>query len=706
MTAFFGGRAECRVRQTPVPVGYLDFLSMYPTVNTLMGLWSLLTAQDLHVVDATDDVRDLLASVTLDACFRPELWGQLPILVQIVPDGDILLVRAKYGSSNAWQIALNWFETTEPLWYTLADCIASTLLTGKPPRVVQALRLEPSEDRQSGLTLVALRGTLQIDPVTDDFFRRVIELRKSLPPDMPKQERERLNQFLKVLANSTSYGIFAEMNRQDLGRGERATVTVHGIDAEPFSCRVSGPEEPGDWCFPPLAAFIAGAARLMLAMLECCATDLGGTYAFCDTDSMAIVANEHGGLIYCPGGPLRHDGQPAIRALSWEQVRQIQDRFNALHPYDRAIVRDDLLELEKFNFTKTGDQRQLFCLAISAKRYVLYALDEQGEPELVKWSEHGLGHLLNPTGPDLNDRDWMRQLWEGIVRETLGLPYTWPTWLDRPALSRLTISSPELLRPFHELNAGKAYPDQIKPFNFLLAAHVKPFGYPDDVNAEHFQLFAPYESDPCKWDRLPWLDRYSGTPFHITTVGPTGGPGFARVQTYRDVLEEFRHHPEAKSADANGRPCRRQTRGLLRRRRVRAHPDLLTYVGKESNKLEEVDAGIEHDPDEVYSQFADPRREPWFSVILPVLRELSCRLMASEAGISTRAIGKLLRESSQPRNATRKTLTRLAGSYAREKLTAAMVVVPIDDVVACAAYLRMRGESGGLSGAPAPLPAM
>ena len=33
MTAFYGGRAECRIRRTVVPVRYLDFTSMYPTVN-------------------------------------------------------------------------------------------------------------------------------------------------------------------------------------------------------------------------------------------------------------------------------------------------------------------------------------------------------------------------------------------------------------------------------------------------------------------------------------------------------------------------------------------------------------------------------------------------------------------------------------------------------------------------------------------------
>jgi hypothetical protein len=38
--------------------------------------------------------------------------------------------------------------------------------------------------------------------------------------------------------------------------------------------------------------------------------------------------------------------------------------------------------------------------------------------------------------------------------------------------SQLTVSGPELLRPFDEMNPGKAYPDQVKPPNFPLAARV------------------------------------------------------------------------------------------------------------------------------------------------------------------------------------------------------------------------------------------
>ena len=63
-------------------------------------------------------------------------------------------------------------------------------------------------------------------------------------------------------------------------------------------------------------------------MVERCVADCGGSWAFCDTDSMAIVATEEGGLIPCPGGPERlPDGTDAVQALSSAQVEAIQERF-------------------------------------------------------------------------------------------------------------------------------------------------------------------------------------------------------------------------------------------------------------------------------------------------------------------------------------------------------------------------------------------
>jgi hypothetical protein len=661
MAAYYGGRAEAHIRKQLVPVVYLDFLSMYPTVNALMGLWELVTAQELQVVDVTDEVQELLASVSPDRCFEPSFWRQLLVIVQLQPTDDILPVRARYGETDAWQIGLNHCESNEPFLYTLADCIASTLLRGEPPQVLRALRLVPSGTPLPTLRSLDLRKAVPVDPAQDDFFRKVIELRKSLPSELSSAEREQLGGFLKVLANSTSYGVFAEMNRQEAGSKQREQVEVYGVDGEPFVCSVTAPEEPGKYCFPPFAAFIAGAARLMLSLLERCVTDLGGTYAMGDTDSMAIVATEQGGWVPCPGGPQRSRRKPAIHALSWDEVDAIIARFAALNPYDSRAIPGSVLKLEDVNRDMEGERQQVWCYAISAKRYALFTRSEYGTPEIVKYSEHGLGHLLNPTDPDSEDRAWMREVWEGIVRVALGLPVEEPGWLDRPALSRLSISSPKLLHPFQAFNRGKDFADQVKPFNFLLSAHVHSFGHPDGVDPKTFHLMAPYERDPRKWTRLPWVNRGSRARVRITTTGETGGPGVARVKTYRDVIDEFQHHPEAKAADSLGNACQRGTVGLLQRRHVRL--GRLVQVGKESNRLEEVEAGLAHDPDEVWTEFADPKRVPWATEVLPALKRMRLANLAAATGLSERQLRAIRNGRAMPRPHHRLVLCRLATAF-------------------------------------------
>jgi DNA polymerase family B len=49
MQPYYGGRAEIRSHLTPVPIVYTDFLSQYPTVNTQLGLWRLLTAKKIRI---------------------------------------------------------------------------------------------------------------------------------------------------------------------------------------------------------------------------------------------------------------------------------------------------------------------------------------------------------------------------------------------------------------------------------------------------------------------------------------------------------------------------------------------------------------------------------------------------------------------------------------------------------------------------------
>ena len=294
MSAYYGGRAECRIRKTPVPVVYCDFLSMYPTVCSLMGVWDLLTAEHVEMrEDAREEVQQLLNDLDVDACFDAALWPRLVGIAQILPDGDILPVRARYSGGQSWQIGVNPITSSEPLWYTIADLAASKLLTGKTPTILRAVRTTPSASKAPGMKPVDLRGEVTADPTdTDtDFFRMIVEERKRAEVAYGKNDAR--TKGLKVLANATSYGIYAQMTSHKLPRDEPALVTVYGCRDEPHTRPTTSPEDPGEYAFPPMAGAITGGARLMLALLERAVTDKGGTYAFCDTDSMAIVAT-HG----------------------------------------------------------------------------------------------------------------------------------------------------------------------------------------------------------------------------------------------------------------------------------------------------------------------------------------------------------------------------------------------------------------------------
>ena len=517
-------------------------------------------------------------------------------------------------------------DPKDGLWFALPDLAASVLLTGRIPRIVEAFRIE-ARGQAPSLRRITLRGAVPIDPRRDDFLRKVIEERKRLSSNtaLSLEERARLDKALKVLANATSYGIFAEMIREETAH--KVPVTSYGIDPKPFECRVLNPEHAGEYCFPPLASLITAAARLMLALLERCVTELGGTYAMEDTDSMAIVATQRGGLIEFPNGPYRRNGKPVIRPLSWAQVDSIAERFAALSPYDRSAIPGSILKIEDDNFDpETGRQRQLWCLAISAKRYTLFVRDPIGEPALLRrginneedrYSEHGLGHLLNPTDPKSEDRSWIAKAWLNIVRRSLGRP-TMPLGFEkRVAVGRITVSSPNVLKPLQALNAGKAYASEVKPFNFILSCHVAKLGHPIGADPERFHLIAPYETDPQQWEKRQWIDQYSGKRYRVTASGAHGSRNVARVKTYGDVLREYEYHPEAKCADADGKTCGKQTVGLLQRRHIAI--DGFDYIGKESNKLEQVEEGAVPAEIDVYTVYDDPRRDEWKTKWLPML---------------------------------------------------------------------------------------
>ena len=135
---------------------------------------------------------------------------------------------------------------------------------------------------------------------------------------------------------------------------------------------------------------------------------------------------------------------------------------------------------------------------------------------------------------------------------------------------------------------------------------------------------------------MDWIDQYTGKHYRITTAGHHGTRQTARVKTYGEVLREYEFHPEPKCADAGGNSCGKQTIGLLQRRHVRI--EQVRYIGKESNRLEDVESRMIQSTQNVYTEYPDPRRDEWQTKILPALKKFPLRILEKASGLPRRML--------------------------------------------------------------------
>lgn len=557
--AYFGGRAECKIRNTPLPVVLTDFSSQYPTINSLLGNPDVLIAENLLFEDATDEVRKFVGVTALDDCFKQENWKKMKFFARIRPDHDVVPVRAEYHDDGVTKnIGMNYFTSSEPIWLSGPDVIASKLLSGRVPHIERAIRMVP-HGKQKGLRPTNLRGMVEVDPRKHDPFAVMVEQKQ-----VHKTSNEALSYFLKICANSTSYGMFFELTPQKRFNPVKVKVFSGKHNHEQSVTTI---EKQGEWYFPPIAALITGGAHLFLAMLERCITDEGGHYLFCDTDSMCIVASKHGGRVGCPN-------EPRIKALSWKDVEQITKRFESLNCYDRRRVPGSILKIEKVNFTR-AKQIELFGYAISAKRYVLYRYDAKGNIIIVDAKAHGLGYLYPPTDTSKDDpqSDWVFEAWHWVLEGEVARPRTTPEWFSVPAMMRMTVSTPAILGMLQEFT---------KPFNFVHVPLLFPSLYPAGKDPSNFGLIMPFSKHRGQWLNTKAIDTHSGKEYSIALLDPTGRTRKIQVKCYGNILGAYREHPEAKFLGSDGKPCDGLTRGLLRRSHVVANAH--RYVGKETSR--------------------------------------------------------------------------------------------------------------------------
>ncbi len=451
MSAFYGGRCELRIRKTPLYCAVLDFFSSYPTLFTLLGLWDYLIAEKIECENDTENVQNLLDNITLKDLQNKELWKSFCVLVEICPENDILPIRSRFDEkSQAYNIAINQVTSEIPIYYALPDLIASKLLSGKTPKIKKAIRFK-AIGKQKSLKEKTLFG-ISINPNKDNLIRLLAEKRQQLKQNPEKQSAEKA---LKILLNALTYGIFIEMNEQEI----EEELEVYSNTS--FIVNDKHYEKEGEYFNPIISITIVAGARLLLAMAESLLAKYKVVPAYFDTDSVVV---------------------PAYLA------EDVEEFFMPLNPYS--------FQTSIFKIQKKG----LWFYGICSKRYVLYK--KEGEKIIIEDCKlHGLGHLKNPFGIN---RDWQKMFWIDILRvyyELSNIDETMEKYRTSYAISQLSVSGYNVHKRFKAMNKGKPIHEQIKPFSFMLVGI---------SNDKDFKPISPYSRNTQKVVYEEFIDYKTG----------------------------------------------------------------------------------------------------------------------------------------------------------------------------------------------------
>lgn len=486
--AYYGGRSEVMIRLQPMECIMVDFTSQYPSVNALMTNQSLLLAEKIERSDNTAWVRDFLNNLTPETLLDPKIWPKLRSMVKLIPRGDILPVRARFaGPVDSSNISVTPLFSNEAVWYTLADvCAAVIMNSSNIPQIEQAYELIPHGIVPTLPKSIFGDEKYSIDLQKDDLFRTIIEMRQDIKVELKsfkkstailnkqiKQEIEKLEsmeQSLKFLANSTSYGVLAEFVEEDPFETPRP-IHLHIGQGLSRPCKTKQFETPGKHYAGEAASFITGGGRLLFALIERLGRDRGISHALGDTDSMVFVRSDN-----------------MDRAVFNEHINKITDIVNQLSPYREGIP---LLKIEDVNYVD-DKLEPLFVLAVSSKRYALYNKrwkEETGQwhdgIRLRKCTNHGLGSYINPPEyrsklpvPYAKDDEpictarWIDDLWTLAIRRAEAGSIQDDTEMileeeiydllgDTPAISKETVSTWEVFKNVDDI------PD-IRPFSFFV----------------------------------------------------------------------------------------------------------------------------------------------------------------------------------------------------------------------------------------------
>jgi hypothetical protein len=558
----------------------------------------------------------------------------LNVYACVIPEGDVVPVRSVYDSkSGSCNIGLNELHWKQGLWLAGPDLV-SIVLNGGQPNVQKAIRIIP-HGKQRGLKPIKLRGAIPVDPRREDFFTRVIEYRKQ------NTNNQQLQYFLKILANSTSYGVYLELNPVNVARKNRPKITIYSGDLVKEQLAPDTIEQPGSFYFPLLGALITSGGRLLLAMIERCVRDAGGTYLCCDTDALTIVAGKNGRTIQMP------NGAPSIKALSWKEVEDIAWRFDSLSPYDRKIV-PHLLRLTDENFDPNGVQQQLLGFSIAAKRYALYTTkcgraycNHRNCITIVDPKAHGLIFFAPSDERENGLPKWWWELWRFLLAlefkqvmepefnvlmvsgqtlnaDTASAIHGQPTWILLPAMMKMRISTP------HYLDQMKG---TVSPYGFVL--------HPRTREKTKLTLLTPFSKNRRTWAKSLCVNTRDGKSYRLNEMSR------ADLITLGDVLCGYIQHPEIKSLGPDGQKCKPETRGLLRRIPIKG--GLQHAIGKEISRYEQGQDDFIENIDDACIRY-DGRRAAANESLIAEIKVHGLRKTSKESGLDRKTIRAILNQ--------------------------------------------------------------
>jgi hypothetical protein len=300
------------------PMVLLDLRRTFPKCWSACGLTKLLIANSIVFEDVTHELRALLRKPDLlDRLLDPEIVRRF--------GATIVAIRT---STGAWFPSdVDWGEghtrrTLAPLRYWgdvdlphFWQIAALAALKDADFEVTRALR-PIGQGIQPGLCEYRMPDGVMVD------------LRKFELGDAWVDYRDRAQTtFSKLGGNSDCFGVPARSDERP-GTSTRPG-TAYGPDGRPHE--FPDLEQPAPHTSLLLAGAVAAQCLATVGVMIELAERAQSCVAHVATDSTLLLASEHGGLLVAPDGPLRtDDGQPAIRLLSFDDVRGMAARFDEL----------------------------------------------------------------------------------------------------------------------------------------------------------------------------------------------------------------------------------------------------------------------------------------------------------------------------------------------------------------------------------------